>query len=1755
MKTIAIIKKATVLAISVFLVLLMTMAVIPAGADESIVLGEKETTDLRTAIDEEKTLVLTSDANFKIDPYEKLVVQTNGFDLTVSTSRGYKVTTIDNGDGETVTVYAYKDLGDKLSTMNISLSGNITMMFYFTELPEMSSTDYFEIKVPTQNGSYSLKKAYRDNFEEVGNRYLLRISVAAAQQTDKVSFQLIKNGGADKGRLRMYSVKDYADKVLDFAAQYNPNAADTPDETQENKNNKVFHEMKNAVTNMLNYGAQAQIVNNYKTDNLANKDLYVDSTANPVTNMTAEHLYGTENLEFKVPTNENEDVFKNITPTPILDSTIAIHFTFDYEGDRANYIKATVERDGMEDGPADTKVKKVGNKYYVGISNIPADYFDKMYTVTLELDGKKTVIEYSVLSYVLDVMNNHEQYPDLYTKEVQDAAKSMYLYYTFMKQYITRNDKDEDGNSTAHVPGPKDCDHYGRTQEIVTQAATCVEEGITSISCADCGIFIKNGTVSLDSESHDYRTHDALTATCSTYGRDAYKSCKLCGQLADMNDVAIDSVPELTLGDTHTGNLKDVEAVTATCSTYGHAAYKKCADCDAYYDGEKYYDEIPDGVFTLDANNHGKINTVAAKTPTCLTNGWDEYKKCADCNAILTADGVTKLDGIPTATASHTFETVEATDSTCVLSGHEAYQTCNTCDQLFNVNGEVISRYPVKDLDPDNHVVADVAFAAPTNKEDGWEAHKICEHCGKVWSTDGEELDAVPSIAKIVPTTNKYFGYETFKNKTIGGSAGSLWNPTAPSADRTYVRFSRAGKSDDGNLGLLSGNTEVTGQYMVIKYRTDHASSVAIWANTEDNGHDGGKANFGYSVKPDGKWHLEIIDLSSRLSTYVKPNKNGEYIVQWARIDALDGEATAGYFDIAYIAFTDDISKISSIVQEGDRDLCSHVVAKNPVYADLGENHSTQCAVCGETMLFNHIVATAPVWNTENYTYSSSCECGKTFVSNATYVSEPYSAGATSSAKIDVMDGFVRYTKSGSSDPYIHIYASGTAITGKYAIIKYRASKEGLSYNNSFVGSAAGTHKSTANSGCDSNTSSTQSGSFAYDGENWQYLIFEAKSQCFVANPDGTYSFGFLRFGFGNLADGDYLDVDEIAFFDNLYAAERYLKGNDAVCKHGSTKQAWIADEQVLRTTCYGCGEILSEGPCPHSSASYTWDTEAKLYTATCSICSTTLTKDMLYKTEGTVDANQVASSGGFLTASQQDGFVRYTPTKSADDPYFYPVRNNTSNVTGQYMVIKYRITNNDTNMTLGAIYASSAAHGRGDAQGNSGDGSNSAISGTTLYADGEWHYLIITPDLNKNNTFTANADGTYTWKYLRIAIGGFAAFDGSCYFDIEEIAFADNRYAAERYAKGDEAVCTHAEKSYVWDNVNDYTITCAGCGQVTVSDMLYKTEAKTTALGTSGSWLTATQEDGFVRYKANAAADDPYFYPFDSNTANVTGQYMVIRYRLIDNNSSSGIGAIYASSAAHGQGGASGNSGDDKNYTLPKDTNLIGDGNWRTIIITPDLFDNETFTPNIDGTYTWKYLRIAPATFTTFDSTTYLDIDEIAFADNEEVAQLYADKYNSAYKWFIDNGSNTGINGVAAALPFVNTNSAVDVVGKIDMAESGAINATNGVAVGGWFVTPGGTASYKYRITSVDGVAVENPSLIDGWTGGSNPGITNVGISQGYGESCGIGAGFQDKKWLNLKGYEGKKVNIEIVAITNSGKEITFLVINNVNVAAAAAE
>ena len=336
--------------------------------------------------------------------------------------------------------------GEKLSATNISLSGSITMKYYFTNLDQYSDSDYIKITVPQQDGSTKTTKINKGDLEIDGKgRYVVEVSVAYAQQTDVITMQWYKNGVAS-GKTYKKTVKDYADKVIDLA------------KTSEDPTLKA-NCAKNVptVTNMLNAGAMAQISLKYNTENLANNGLF-GVGSNPVDNMLAEHFYDVEDKN----TFDNSDTgIAFIGGQVFLQSKVNLRIYLTCP----DSVTVAVISKGNDSQTVRIKTDENGRKY-VGINNIVSSDFDVRFNIKVTNGSSVAEFEYSVLDYAYDTVNSY-----LTTEAQKDLAKSLYLFYTYTKEIVDEG----------YQAGPKD----------ETGAVICKHERTylagTDVVCSDCG--------------------------------------------------------------------------------------------------------------------------------------------------------------------------------------------------------------------------------------------------------------------------------------------------------------------------------------------------------------------------------------------------------------------------------------------------------------------------------------------------------------------------------------------------------------------------------------------------------------------------------------------------------------------------------------------------------------------------------------------------------------------------------------------------------------------------------------------------------------------------------------------------------------------------------------------------------------------------------------------------------------------------------------------------------------------------------------------------------------------------------------------------------------------------------------------------------------------------------------------------------------------------------------------------------------------
>ena len=114
----------------------------------------------------------------------------------------------------------------------------------------------------------------------------------------------------------------------------------------------------------------------------------------------------------------------------------------------------------------------------------------------------------------------------------------------------------------------------------------------------------------------------------------------------------------------------------------------------------------------------------------------------------------------------------------------------------------------------------------------------------------------------------------------------------------------------------------VTGKYLVIKYRVPNTNKESvghfqIWASTTATRAEDANS-FMHEPVADGKWHVEVIDLTkTSLNTFL-PNAKGEYCAKLLRFDVFNKAFENGdtHIDIAYVGIHTDIMSVCELEKD-----------------------------------------------------------------------------------------------------------------------------------------------------------------------------------------------------------------------------------------------------------------------------------------------------------------------------------------------------------------------------------------------------------------------------------------------------------------------------------------------------------------------------------------------------------------------------------------------------------------------------------------------------------------------------------------------------------------------------------------------------------------------------------------------------------------------------------------------------------------------
>ncbi len=917
-------------------------------------------------------------------------------------------------DEETAPTFRITETGtdhnEKLAAMNVSQSGNITMLFYFTELDEFSDSDYIEITVPMadEDQTRTYKEYYNDE-NIVNGRYVIKVPVAAAQQTDLVGLQWYKDGVA--GKLREYSVKYYADKVLEYAKA----------------GNATYMPMANNVKSMLNYGAMAQTMFNYNEGNLANDGLFTES--NPIDNMLAEHMY---DATLGTATDSDAITFKaiNVYLRDIVNMRVYV--------DCPEGAIATVNG-------TDVSVNKDDVGTYVGIRNIPAHKFATNYDITVSCNGETATASYSVLSYCLNVINS-----DNVSSEMKDTAKALYLYYAWARNYVTVKDEAADD----YLPGAEDCIH--ERSYVYNDAAFCSDCG------ADVGtkLGLKADPVKLEAG-----VATDVTFTLNIAGKIYLKSLSVALGCYDENGDEITDALTFVSGSATYGDVQGDTGLNIVVGS-GTALTEACTLATVTYTVTApeagSYKIRP----VVQAATDGEGNDIVANIVPAMT----VLEVKASEGEIETTEIETTDTEIETETETEIpekgilFEITEQKTFTSTTNWLFSNNTTNETGRYMLIKYTLPSGVDLAGVKIRTATTAGVSGIT-------WGSANFDISVGKYLIADGEEHIAVIDLSAaldnaeidscFIPEDGKYIAqgvlwafskapsmtvyYAAFADH-VSNFADYLSEEDKALCSHTigdkadykegfgynYVNCQICG-AETADLVLYEGtgiNSPVknwqqaaqdrieTGRYMLIKYKvvggdTSNASVTVVTANNwSAYGSECGWATtgtvadipMGNILVNDGEYHIAVIDMScGGTNTYFTTNDNGEYVFYNAFWHNVGSGLT-----VEYAAFADHLEVFDEyLTSKGDLEKCGHTIVKG-----------TTCSVCSGKVACLHTETTIG-YKDGRYNVETCNNCGEVITEGTVVLHE------------------ITEQKTFTSTTNWQFSGNTTNETGRYMLIKY----------------------------------------------------------------------------------------------------------------------------------------------------------------------------------------------------------------------------------------------------------------------------------------------------------------------------------------------------------------------------------------------------------------------------------------------------------------------------------------------------------------------------------------------------------------------------------------------------------------------------------------------------------------------------------------------------------------------------------------------
>ena len=407
------------------------------------------------------------------------------------------------------------------------------------------------------------------------------------------------------------------------------------------------------------------------------------------------------------------------------------------------------------------------------------------------------------------------------------------------------------------------------------KSATCDEDGYeTYYECSRChklysdseGLNEITAPVVIPKTSHDLVSHDAKAATCTENGYKAYYECDRCHKIfSDADGKKEISAPAVITKLGHA--LKAYAAKAPTKTEPGNIAYYECQRCYRFFSDKDCKHEITKADIVIPATGHD-LTKVAAKAATCTEDGNIEYYICKDtdcgCGKVYSdaygQNEISKASTVIHATG-HDIVPVAAKEPTCDTDGYESHFKCRKCGKLFSDSngtneitaaavkpklghawdeGEVTTepgcetegvktfrctregcqKTKTEKIDPLGHDPEHYDAKEPTAKEGGWKEHYRCKRCGKRFADeactkylqDSEVL--LPKLGS--PLLNEEYEAGSFNYRVT--------NP----ADNGTGAVSFIGVKNPTEAVVIPGSVVIKG----ITYKVNRIASTAFFNDT-----------------------------------------------------------------------------------------------------------------------------------------------------------------------------------------------------------------------------------------------------------------------------------------------------------------------------------------------------------------------------------------------------------------------------------------------------------------------------------------------------------------------------------------------------------------------------------------------------------------------------------------------------------------------------------------------------------------------------------------------------------------------------------------------------------------------------------------------------------------------------------------------------------------------------------------------------------